>query len=127
MGIDPVHLGFFRVGLCYVDLYKSRGGSYCGTIFADPTSDPLDRTSWTFQNLRGPPAGFPDDRYLAMSACSFGGYYTSDNRGDDLPEWAPPAETADAISEASWWVQLSEEVEELDELPAWCSTVEEKT
>lgn len=35
----------------------------------------------------------------AVEACSFASYYTTDNRGDDTPEWAPAAEVADEIEE----------------------------
>lgn len=62
---------------------------------------------WTFENLK-PPAmwsrfGGPSvdsaEAFDAMaeSAVAFGGYYTTYNRGDDLPEWSPPAEVADEI------------------------------
>ena len=63
---------------------------------------------WKFDSLFPPPAGFrfgydsPEayDR-MAEAAVSFGAYYTSGNRGDDLPDWAPPHKTADAINEAT--------------------------
>lgn len=38
---------------------------------------------------------------MAASAIAFASYYTSRNRGDDVPEWAPPAEVADAIESAA--------------------------
>lgn len=34
----------------------------------------------------------------ARSAVGFGSYYQTGNRGDDLPDWAPSAEFADALS-----------------------------
>ena len=37
---------------------------------------------------------------MAQSAVCFASYYTTHNRGDDAPEWAPPPEVADAIEEA---------------------------
>jgi hypothetical protein len=37
---------------------------------------------------------------MAMSAAAFGSYYTTHNRGDDTPDWAPPPEVADAIDDA---------------------------
>lgn len=120
----PVHIGVYKVGECLVDLYESRHG-YCGTIYADPTTDPSDRTLWQFDHLRGPAIGVHDERSLASAACSFGGYHTSDNRGDDLPDWAPKPKVADAINNASAWVEEPDQVEELSELPEWCSDLEE--
>jgi len=38
---------------------------------------------------------------MAESAISFAGYYSSDNRGDDTPEWAPPGDLASAIGDAA--------------------------
>lgn len=42
---------------------------------------------------------------MAESAVGFASYYTTHNRGDDLPDWAPSAEVADAIAEATEWAQ----------------------
>lgn len=42
---------------------------------------------------------------MAAEAVGFASYYTTYNRGDDTPEWAPREETADAISEASSYAQ----------------------
>ena len=38
---------------------------------------------------------------MAEAAVDFAAYYTTHNRSDDTPDWAPPAELADAIEEAS--------------------------
>ena len=38
---------------------------------------------------------------MAEAAVDFAAYYTTHNRGDDAPDWAPPAELADAISDAA--------------------------
>lgn len=70
---------------------------------------------WKFDSLYAPPAGFnfgydsPQayDR-MAEAAISFGSYYTSRNRKDDVPSWAPPPELADIIDEATQY--------------AWCET-----
>lgn len=68
---------------------------------------------WKFDDLHPAPAGFgPGVGYdsakaydeMAQSAAAFGSYYTSNNRGDDTPEWAPEPEVADAIEEAASWV-----------------------
>lgn len=65
---------------------------------------------WRFADLHAPAVGFgPGIAYdspaaydeMARSAVSFGSYYTSWNRGDDTPDWAPSPETADAIAEAT--------------------------
>lgn len=40
--------------------------------------------------------------HAAVSAVSFASYYTTHNRGDDLPDWAPPAEVADEIENESY-------------------------
>lgn len=81
---------------------------YTGYIWGDDMyagSITADGHVWKFSNLNAPRAGFvfaydSPDAYDKMveSAVSFGSYYTSDNRGDDLPDWAPPPEVADAIS-----------------------------
>jgi len=61
---------------------------------------------WHFSDL-GVPGGYKaadsPDAYdaAASSAVGFGSYYTTHNRGDDTPEWAPDPETADAIEEAT--------------------------
>lgn len=65
---------------------------------------------WPFDSLYAPAFGFGSgiaydsatayDR-MAESAISFASYYTTDNRGDDVPDWAPMPETADAICEAT--------------------------
>lgn len=76
---------------------------------------------WIFSDLNAPRAGFrfaapragARDAYdspgaydlMAASAVSFGSYYTTHNRGDDVPEWAPEAYLADAIEEATSWAQ----------------------
>jgi len=49
--------------------------------------------TWNFSSLtcRG------DASRAAEAAISFGSCYTSDNRGSDVPEWAPPPEIANEI------------------------------
>ena len=63
---------------------------------------------WKFAHLFAPSAGFrfgydSSEAYdrMAETAISFGAYYTTANRGADLPNWAPSSETADAINEAT--------------------------
>lgn len=65
---------------------------------------------WRFGDLHCPPAGFgPGIAYdspraydkMACAAVGFATYYTTHNRGEDTPDWAPSAEVADALSEAT--------------------------
>jgi hypothetical protein len=63
---------------------------------------------WKFDSLYAPSAGFSFGYdspqaydHMAEAAISFGAYYTSRNRGDDVPSWAPPPELADIIDEAT--------------------------
>ena len=86
---------------------------YTGYIWGDDTYEGriiVDVHVWKFFHLNAPRAGFAfaydsPEAYdkMAESAVSFGSYYTSDNRGDDPPEWVPTPEIADAISHATCW------------------------
>jgi hypothetical protein len=114
----PYAIGAFKVGEAIVVLDETSSG-YCGIVFADPTINPSDRAIWHFDNLHGPACGVHDERSLAVSACSLGGYYSTHNRGADLPDWAPEPEIADAIESAACCVENSDEVEEIEELPEW--------
>jgi hypothetical protein len=38
---------------------------------------------------------------MAESAISFASYYSTDNRGDDTPEWAPPGDLAGDIGDSA--------------------------
>jgi hypothetical protein len=57
-----------------------------------------DGRRWEFTDLA---SGCGGSRHglieMAASAITFGSNYTTHNRGEDTPEWAPPAELADAI------------------------------
>jgi hypothetical protein len=65
----------------------------------------------TFSDLHPPRVGFGSvdsaeayDR-IAVSIVSFLSYYTTGNRGDDVPDWAPPADFADALeNEVGAWM-----------------------
>jgi hypothetical protein len=89
--------------------YRDRG-DYAGTISAGGHT-------WRFEDLRPAPVGFgrgiaydSSQAYdeMARSAATFGGYYSSSNRGSDTPDWAPPSEVADAIDEATSWAMDEE-------------------
>jgi hypothetical protein len=84
---------------------KDGRSQYKGTIKAG------DHT-WRFADLGSPMGGFrtgsdSPEAYdeMAGAAASFASYYTTHNRGDDVPDWAPSPEIADAIDEAVSWVQ----------------------
>lgn len=88
------------IGDAVIDIrYDDRHQDYRGTITAG-------RHKWKFDGLHEPRMGFGSvdspSAYdqMAVSAASFASYYTSDNRGDDLPEWAPKPSVADAIADA---------------------------
>lgn len=85
--------------------YRDRG-DYAGSISVPNGRG--GRFVWKFENLNPPRAGFSHaydsaqayDK-MAGSAVSFGAYYETGNRGHDTPDWAPRAEVADAISNAT--------------------------
>jgi hypothetical protein len=85
--------------------------NYAGTVR-------VGKYTWKFDDLAsgvggvssGRGYGYPDDSpeaydKMAGSAVSFASYYSGINRGDDVPEWAPPPEVADAIEEAVSYAQ----------------------
>lgn len=83
--------------------YRDRG-DYAGTITTP------EGHRWRFEDLHAPKVGFGANvaydspkayDKMAEAAVSFGSYYTTMNRGDETPSWAPPAEVADAIEEAA--------------------------
>ncbi len=93
------------IGDAVIEITYSDHGDYRGTIRAGGHT-------WRFSDLHVPAAGFgfaydSAEAYDAMaaSAASFGSYYTSHNRGDYVPAWAPSPETADAIESAVSWAQ----------------------
>lgn len=93
------------IGDAVVTIVYHDSGDYRGTVRAGDHS-------WHFEDLHAPRMGFSfaydsPEAYdeMARSAVSFGSYYTTHNRGDDTPEWAPPPEVADAIDEAVGWAQ----------------------
>jgi hypothetical protein len=90
------------VGEAFVNIdYRPRKGDYVGYIR-------VGRDVWNFEGLFPPselpyaassqsPSAFD---LLAKAAVSFGSYYTNLNRRQ-LPSWAPSAEVADAIYQAT--------------------------
>lgn len=96
------------IGNAVVRIAYHDDGTYRGTVSVD------GGYVWRFGELRPAPVGFgPGVAYdssaaydsMAASAVGFGSYYTTHNRGDDCPDWAPTAEVADAIDGATSWDQ----------------------
>lgn len=94
------------IGEATVEIKYRDRGDYEGSIWV-----PADGgTRWHFEELYAPKAGLGSgvaydsptayDK-MAAAAVTFASYYTTHNRGADVPDWAPPAETADAIEEAT--------------------------
>lgn len=80
------------------------GSDYQGTISHD------GRHLWTFADQYPPRVGWGEGigydspaayDMAAEGAIGFGSYYTTHNRGHDVPDWAPKPENADTISERS--------------------------
>lgn len=68
-----------------------------------------DEFTWEFDQLcSGVGGGSPEA--MACSAMSFGSYYSSNNRGDDTPDWAPPAEAADCFGNNAGYGESGYEV-----------------
>jgi hypothetical protein len=90
------------IGDAVVTIKYNDDDTYSGSIRADDCT-------WKFDELRAAPAATwardSAEAYdeMAASAVSFGSYYTSMNRGYDVPDWAPDPETADATDEATSW------------------------
>lgn len=90
------------VGEAFVNIdYRPRKGDYVGYVR-------VGRNVWHFKELFPPselpyaasptsPSAFD---LLAKAAISFGSYYTNLNR-QKVPSWAPSAEVADAIYQAT--------------------------
>ena len=94
------------IGDAVVTITYHDAGDYRGTVTA------AHGFTWRFRDLHAPATGLgagvaydSPEAYdkMASSAVGFASYYTTYNRGDDVPDWAPPAEIADAIEEATVW------------------------
>ena len=91
------------IGDAVVRISYHDSGDYHGTVS-------VPAGTWRFGCLHAPACGFgPGVAYyspaaydeMASSAVAFASYYTSHNRGDETPDWAPPPELADAIDAAT--------------------------
>lgn len=91
------------IGDAVIHITYNDAGDYRGKVR-------VGEHTWDFKDLHAPICGFGagvayDSREaydaMAASAVSFGGYYATYNRGEDTPDWAPPADVADAINDAT--------------------------
>jgi len=93
------YIGELEIRLQYCGRTSDNRAKYLGTIILP------NGQRHNFANLQsgvGCPGTRPEDfDEMAEAAVDFASYYSSDNRGEDTPDWAPPAELADAIQEAS--------------------------
>jgi hypothetical protein len=105
------YIGDAVITIEYVGETQDGRGNYKGTVR-------VGKHTWRFDELHsgvggvssGKGYGYPADSpeaydKMAGSAVGFASYYTTFNRGDDAPDWAPPPEVADAIEEAVGWAQ----------------------
>jgi len=94
------YIGELEIRLHYWGRTNDNRASYIGSVILP------DGQQWNFADLQsgvGCPGTRPEDfDKMVEAAVDFAAYYTSHNRGDDTPDWAPPAELADAIEEASY-------------------------
>lgn len=96
------YVGDAVVTIKYVGTAPDGREEYAGTVWANGAY-------WKFDKLFAPRSGFGSGvaydsakayDEMAASACAFASYFTSDNRGDDVPDWAPSADLADDLHEA---------------------------
>jgi len=94
------YIGELEIYLQYCGRTIDDRAKYLGNIILP------DGRKWNFANLQsrvGCPGTRPEDfDAMAESAVDFATYYTSHNRDDNTPDWAPSAELADAMEEASY-------------------------
>lgn len=80
-----------------VRVYDAVGNSVSiGKVSWDFTQVGL--SEYSYRGAADAPEAFDQ---AAAAAVAFGAYFTTHNRGDDLPEWAPSADVADAIEDAT--------------------------
>lgn len=84
--------------------YDDETEAYRGTVVANGHAWKFDQLKRARILMQGEGSAVDSSRAydsMAASAVSFGGYFTTHNRGDGLPDWSPPASVADAINEAT--------------------------
>jgi hypothetical protein len=105
------YIGDAVITITYVGETPDGRSNYKGTVS-------VGKHTWKFDELHSGVGGVSSGRGYAYAsdspeayddmaggAVSFASYYTTHNRGDDTPEWAPSPEVADAIDEAVGWAQ----------------------
>ncbi len=99
------YIGNARITVKF-DGYRPPHLQYSGRIVVPMGSG--GKVSWPFSDLgiseysHPGPADSPEAfDAAAAAAADFGSYYTTHNRGDDVPDWAPAPEVADAIEDAT--------------------------
>ena len=89
------YCGELEVGLLYRGRTPDNRATYLGYVKLP------DGRRWRFADLSsgvGTDGTRPQDfDSMAQSAVGFACYWTSYNRGDNTPAWAPPADLADAF------------------------------
>lgn len=94
------------IGSAVITVTYHDQGDYRGTVKAEGKT-------WSFRDLHAPRMGHgrgvaydSAEAYdsMAASAVSFGGYYTRGERSD-APDWAPSADVAQAINDATSWAR----------------------
>lgn len=97
----------FLIGVAKVSIRYLDNDTYEGWIKVPGPN----KVAWKFTDLKCAPVGFGAGvaydshralEKMAYSAVSFGSYYSTHNRGEDTPDWAPSADVADAICAATW-------------------------
>ena len=94
------YCGELEIGLQFTGRNRPENrATYCGYVKLP------DGRRWNFADLQSG-VGASGDRpenfdQMAESAVSFATYWTTHNRGDDTPDWAPAAELADAFNDAA--------------------------
>ena len=83
-------------------------GKECFSGRVEIQTDQNNGIFWLFDDLREPWRGSIRETVdsAARAAVAFGSNYSTGNRGDDLPDWAPSAEFADALD---WLCAFMEE------------------
>jgi hypothetical protein len=94
------YIGDASVSIRYVGQSRDGRSTYEGVVRVGSHEWPFDDLSSGVGYLGATPDAYDE---MAASAVSFASYYTTHNRGDDTPDWAPEPEVADAIDEATSW------------------------
>jgi hypothetical protein len=92
---NTYYSGSLKIELEQTGISKDGRDVFKGTIIL------ADGRRHDFEDLGSGCGGCRTEISMAESAISFAAYYSSDNRGDDTPEWAPSGDLANAIGDAA--------------------------